>query len=245
MGRVGRPPHRARERTLELTPTPPPSPAPLPAASPAGAPHPSLRLRDLVFGYAGRPLFNGFCAEAGAGITWLQGANGSGKSTLLRLLAGALAPQHGDCELGGQRFAAGDRVAPIGWRLQTFWCTSDPPPTPWLSVGECLAFVAGCYPGAHDAALHAQVQAFGLHEALTTPLRAASLGQQRKTLLALALALPVKLLLLDEPFNALDAASAAHLTAALAERAAGARQVILLTSHVPPQVPLRGTWALS
>ncbi len=130
-------------------------------------------------------------------------------------------------------------VAPLAWRRQTFWCLSDPPPTPWLTIAECLGFVSGTYPGAGASAeaLRAQVEALGLTKALATPLRDASLGQQRKTLLALALALPVKLLLLDEPFNALDAASAHHLAETLTARAALGEQVILLTSHVEPHVP--------
>jgi ABC-type multidrug transport system ATPase subunit len=203
-----------------------------------------LIIDRLVFAYGQRWLFEGFSARAGAGVTWVQGANGSGKSTLLRLLAGALAPRHGSFELAGCRYAAGDRVAPLAWRRQIFWGLSDPPPTPWLSIAECLGFVAGTYGGIDAARLREQVEALGLAPALPTPLREASLGQQRKTLLALALALPVKLLLLDEPFNALDVASARHLSGTLAARAAAAEQVILLTSHVEPHVPVRDTWVL-
>ena len=185
----------------------------------------TLRIDQLVFAYGSRWLFEGFSAQAGAGVTWVQGANGSGKSTLLRLLAGALAP--------------------LAWRQQTFWCLSDPPPTPWLTIAECIGFVGGTYPGCDAARVREQVEALGLEKALATPLREASLGQQRKTLLALALALPVKLLLLDEPFNALDAASARHLADTITARAARGGQVILLTSHVEPHVPVRDTWVLA
>jgi len=204
----------------------------------------ALRIEGLTFGYGAGWLFEGFDAEAGAGITWVQGANGSGKSTLLRLLAGALAPRQGQFELAGCRYHAGGRGAPLAWRRQTFWCLSDPPPTPWLTVAECLGFVAGTYPGVPAQRLREQVEALGLAKALATPLRDASLGQQRKTLLALALALPVRLLLLDEPFNALDAASARHLADTLAARAADGSQVVLLTSHVDPHVPVRARWNL-
>ena len=92
--------------------------------------------------------------------------------------------------------------------------------------------------------MHEQVEALGLTKALATPLRDASLGQQRKTLLAIALALPVKLLLLDEPFNALDTASARHLAKTLTARSHQGGQVILLTSHVEPHVPVRDRWLL-
>ena len=94
----------------------------------------------------------------------MQGANGSGKSTLLRLLAGALAPRHGAFELAGCRYAAGDRAAPLAWRQQTFWCLSDPPPTPWLTVAECLGFVSGTYPGVDAARVREQVDGAGPDE---------------------------------------------------------------------------------
>jgi ABC-2 type transport system ATP-binding protein len=204
----------------------------------------NLRIEQLVFAYGQRWLFEGFSARAEAGVTWVQGANGSGKSTLLRLLAGALTPRHGSFELAGVRYAAGDRTAPLAWRQQTFWCLSDPPPTPWLTIAECLGFVSGVYPDVDGERVREQVEGLGLAKALATPLREASLGQQRKTLLAIALALPVKLLLLDEPFNALDVASARHLSETIAARAAQGRQVILLTSHVEPHVPVRDTWLL-
>ena len=204
----------------------------------------TLRIDQLVFAYGSRWLFEGYSAQAGAGVTWVQGANGSGKSTLLRLLAGALVPRHGSFELAGCRYAAGDRVAPLAWRQQAFWCLSDPPPTPWLTIAECIGFVGGTYSGLDPERVREQVDALGLEKALATPLREASLGQQRKTLLALALALPVKLLLLDEPFNALDVASARHLSDTITARAAQGGQVILLTSHVEPHVPVRDTWAL-
>ena len=204
----------------------------------------NLRIEDLVFAYGQRWLFEGYTAQAGAGVTWVQGANGSGKSTLLRLLAGAVTPRHGTFELAGCRYAAGDRQAPLAWRQQTFWCLSDPPPTPWLTIAECLGFISGTYAGVDVERVREQVDALGLAKALATPLRDASLGQQRKTLLALALALPVKLLLLDEPFNALDVASARHLSDTITARAARGDQVILLTSHVEPHVPVRDTWVL-
>ena len=204
----------------------------------------TLRIDQLVFAYGRRWLFEGWGAQAGEGVTWVQGANGSGKSTLLRLLAGALAPRLGTFELAGCRYAAGDRAAPLAWRQQTFWCLSDPPPTPWLTIAEFLGFVSGTYANVDNERVREHVEALGLAAALPTPLRDASLGQQRTTLLALALALPVRLLLLDEPFNALDTASAAYLVRTLTQRAGQGGQVILLTSHVEPHVPVRDTWVL-
>ena len=57
----------------------------------------------------------------------------------------------------------------------------------------------------------------------------------------LALALPVKLLLIDEPFNGLDADAMAYLRERLSDPARLARQCIVLTSHLEPQLPLAAT----
>ena len=59
--------------------------------------------------------------------------------------------------------------------------------------------------------------------------------------MALALALPVRLLLIDEPFNGLDASAMAYLRQRLSDPSRLARQCIVLTSHLAPDVPLAAT----
>lgn len=193
-----------------------------------------LRIDDLWFHYAGRRVFDGWSASCPAGVTWLRGANGSGKSTLLRLLAGSLRPEAGTLSLAGCEAGAD----PSGWRRQLLWCDAEPWPVPWLTLSECLGLVAGLYPGDHEAAVREQLQHLALLPLLDQRMGALSLGQQRKAQLVLALALPVRLLLLDEPFNALDAAAAAYLRTRLDWIAVQARQVVLLTSHIAPGLPL-------
>jgi ABC-2 type transport system ATP-binding protein len=67
---------------------------------------------------------------------------------------------------------------------------------------------------------------------LEQSVSALSLGQHKKMQLALAFALPVPLLLIDEPFNGLDAAALEYVRARLAAR----KGVVVLTSHLEPQV---------
>ena len=59
--------------------------------------------------------------------------------------------------------------------------------------------------------------------------------------LSLALALPVRLLLIDEPFNGLDADAVAYLRQQLSAPERLARQCVLLTSHLDPALPLAQT----
>jgi ABC-2 type transport system ATP-binding protein len=94
------------------------------------------------------------------------------------------------------------------------------------------------YPGADAAALDAQLDAFRLHGVLEQPVTTLSLGQHKKMQLSLALALPVQVLLIDEPFNGLDTAAVTYLRTQLADPARRARQCIVLTSHLEPDLPL-------
>lgn len=75
--------------------------------------------------------------------------------------------------------------------------------------------------------------------ALGQALSTLSLGQHKKVQLALALALPVRLLLLDEPFNGLDAAAVEYLRGQLEQLGARQDVCVLLTSHLEPLVAVQ------
>ena len=194
----------------------------------------SLHINSLGFRFDTRPVFDHFSITLGPGITWLRGANGTGKTTLLKLMAGALAPHSGTIRLGPFDCMAHR----LDYRLDTFFCGGDLPELPWLTVQELLDLHLALYPAASAAQLNLQLAAFGIDSVLPQLMATLSLGQHGKVLLSLALALPVGLLLLDEPFNGLDAAAIAYLRAELARRAALANACIVLTSHVDPQVPV-------
>ena len=94
------------------------------------------------------------------------------------------------------------------------------------------------YAGADPERLNTELQAFHLLPTLDQPVTTLSLGQHKKMQLSLALSLPVGLLLIDEPFNGLDADAVAYLRQQLEAPERLARQCILLTSHVEPALPL-------
>lgn len=198
---------------------------------------PSLRVDALDFRFDTRLIFTGFSLSLDAGITWLRAPNGKGKTTLLRLVAGSLTPQAGAISLDGIDSAR----EPLAYRLAGFFCGGDVPDLPWLTVKEFLDIHMDLYPAADSALVDAQLAAFDIREVLAQRLATLSLGQHKKVQLALALSLPVRMLLVDEPFNGLDAAAAAYLREQLAVRAARKDCVIVLTSHVDPQVPVMRT----
>jgi ABC-type multidrug transport system ATPase subunit len=191
---------------------------------------PRLEARELSFSYGARHVFTHWSADLHAGVTWLQGPNGSGKSTLLKLLAGALEP------FTGQRIAAGIDAAidPLGYRRQVFWCGPGAPAFDHLRAPEFFAFMAGLYPRWADAALADAVQGLRLDRFLAPRIAQLSSGNQRKVWLAAALAVGTPVVLLDEPFNALDAASLAWLQGVLRQHAHAATQAWLVASHDEP-----------
>jgi ABC-2 type transport system ATP-binding protein len=196
-----------------------------------------LHIDQLNFEFASHPLFRQFSLRLGTGITWLRGENGAGKTTLLKLAGGALTPHGGTIRLDGIEIHA----QPLAYRLQCHYCGGDTPQLPWLTVREILDLHRSLYPATDAALLNAELRAFHLLPTLDQPVTTLSLGQHKKMQLALALALPVRLLLIDEPFNGLDVEAVAYLRAQLSAPERLARQCIVLTSHLDPALPLAQT----
>lgn len=196
-----------------------------------------LRIEQLSFEYASHPLFRQFSLKLGNGITWLRGENGAGKTTLMKLAGGALTPHGGQIWLNDIELQA----QPLAYRLQCYYCGGDTPSLPWLTVREVLDMHVSLYTGTDAGLLNAELVAFHLLPVLDQPVTTLSLGQHKKMQLSLALSLPVGLLLIDEPFNGLDVDAVAYLRQQLAAPERLARQCILLTSHVEPQLPLART----
>lgn len=181
-------------------------------------------------------MFWEWSCTLGGGITWLRGSNGAGKTTLLKLLAGALTAQSGEICLNRWEI----RRHPVNYRQHSFLCSSEIPDFSWLNLQEFLDLHLSLYPQACATNLNVQLSAFKLLPLLRQSIDTLSLGQQKKMYLALALALPVSLLLIDEPFNALDADAVDYLRRQLSDPGRLARQCILLTSHIAPDIPLAG-----
>ena len=173
-----------------------------------------------------RVLVDAGGAVASGGVLSVRGPNGCGKSTLLRCLAGLLRADKGTirARVEGRELDGDERRARVGYLAPDVAFYDE------LSGHENLAFVArlrGIAPERGEL----------LAERLGLPgeraWHAMSSGMRQRLRWAFALLDEPKLLLLDEPFQNLDAAGEAASRALLEERlAAGALAVVASPSHV-------------
>ena len=161
-------------------------------------------------------------------VTLIRGPNGAGKSTLLRVLAGLTRPTRGEVRvLGTDPFRASGAAA----RGRVGYLGPEPSLYAELSIEENLSFCARLQ-GCSRARVAELCAALGLEEVARRPVRALSSGFRRRAGLARALLPDPALLLLDEPWNGLDAAAAALLADRLQDlRARGG--TALIASHSP------------
>lgn len=186
-----------------------------------------LSIENLSFSYGKQQLFSKLNLELEPGLHWLSGANGSGKSSLLRILAGLDKAQQGRI-----RFAQ-HQVGSSAYQALVSISADAVAPLQDNTVEGVIQLVARCRGIALDLLL-AHAKAFELEPLLRQKVAVLSLGQQKKLSLTLALAAQPKLLLLDEPFNALDAEALVYCSKQL-NIAKGRGALVLIASHLSPQ----------
>jgi molybdate transport system ATP-binding protein len=180
---------------------------------------------------------NGFTLRAQfalrANWTVLFGASGAGKTTILRILSGLTQPVTGSISLGKNRLLDTDRktgrklIIPPGQRKMGF-VLQQAALFPHLTVTENIAFGLGKQPrAARSARVEELLQLFEIESLAARKPKQLSGGERQRVALAQALAPRPELLLLDEPFNALDAAT----RAAMIEKLRSTGMPVLYVSH--------------
>lgn len=157
----------------------------------------------------------------------LLGENGAGKSTLLRLIAGLLKPTYGTVRLFDSE---GKGRAPSESRDRIGYMSHAPMLYDELSGVENLRYFASLYREQPCLMPEAALTAVGLDPALTRTVGQYSQGMRQRTSLARVLLAQPELLLLDEPFSNMDAASAQQMLA-LVGRLRAEGKTIILTTH--------------
>lgn len=204
-----------------------------PSADPIRRCGPAVQIEDLTISYRQHPAVHHLnCALPGGSLTAVVGPNGAGKSSLLDALAGKLRPNSGRITLG----VAG-RPALAYLPQQSGIDRSFP-----LCVDDVVMLggwaTVGLFGSATPAVRHAAQQALadvglaGLGQRLVSEL---SVGQFQRVLFARVLVQNAPLILLDEPFNAVDARTTAELLS-LVRRWHGEGRTVVAVLHDLEQV---------
>ncbi|GLU58973.1 ABC transporter ATP-binding protein [Arthrobacter sp. TES] len=212
-------------------------PAPRVAPSVASSTNPHLDIAEVTKNFGSQSVLKGVnLSVAKGGTTAIVGPSGSGKTTLLRLIAGFEHPDTGSIKLDGTPVADGNVWVPAHKR-QVGYVAQDGALFPHLSVGQNIAF--GLDAGKLDGGRRAvKERVAGLLDMVSLDPAMAkrrphqlSGGQQQRVALARALAREPELMLLDEPFSALDAGLRVATRRAVAKVLNEAGVTTILVTH--------------
>ena len=154
-------------------------------------------------------------------VLGVVGASGCGKSTLLRIAAGLDPDFDGEVRLDGRVRRGPDRDNGVVFQ--------EPRLFPWLTVAENVGFDLG--QGHDEAWVHTLLREVGLGELGEALPRQLSGGQAQRAAIARALYTRPRVLLLDEPFSALDAFTRMRLQDLVREVAARHGTSLILVTH--------------
>jgi ABC-2 type transport system ATP-binding protein len=184
-----------------------------------------IHIQNLCFGYSKKRLLYkdlSLSLENGK-IYGLLGKNGAGKSTFLKNLSGLLFPTSGRISVFGAE--PGKRQPSF---LQNIYLIPEEVYVPGISIARYVKIFAPFYPGFNPE--HFQHYLKELEVDTTARLKTLSFGQQKKFIIAFALACNTGLLLLDEPTNGLDIPSKAQFRRLIASTMTEGR-IILISTH--------------
>ncbi|MBW3080525.1 ABC transporter ATP-binding protein [Bifidobacterium sp. 79T10] len=210
-------------------------PAPTPTSSPASATHASpiptaVRVTDMTFGYRrNKPVLEHIDLDVPAGQSLgILGYNGVGKTTLFGVITGLLRPQHGSATINADVFHS---------MREVFQLTDSGNLSANMTVRENLRFRAMLY-ATHDDPhpidlkhLDAlpMVRAFELQDHLDKKVRDLSSGLRKRAGIVAGMLFDPKLILFDEPTNAVDPITRQLLIDLMRQLKADGRTILTIT----------------
>jgi NitT/TauT family transport system ATP-binding protein len=181
-----------------------------------------------VFDGLARPAIDdlSLVVEAGSFVT-VVGPSGSGKSTLLRLLAGLLQPDRGRVTIFGEAPAQASQAKHLGWVPQS------PALLPWRSVLDNvrLPFEVNRRAPVDGRDPKAVLEQLGLGQHLHRRPAELSGGMRQRVAIARAFAFGPRVLLMDEPFSALDELTREGVAHQLLDLWQAERRTVIFVTH--------------
>ena len=185
-----------------------------------------ITLKDLSFSYGKHKVLGNVSMTLEKGrIYGLLGENGVGKSTLLKILSGLLKMERGECNVFGE----------VPYRrnpsfLQDIFYLPEDFAGENVVVENYAMQLGVFYPNFSPNRFKRIISEFGVDP--KAKFNKLSLGQQKKAIIAVALSLGTKVLLMDEPSNGLDIPSKSLLRRLIAENASDDQLIIISTHQV-------------
>jgi zinc/manganese transport system ATP-binding protein len=187
-----------------------------------------LEFRDVTLGYDRHPAVHHLSGEVAQGaLVAVVGPNGAGKSTLFRGVVGLLKP------LSGSIVTSGFQPRDIAYLPQTADIDRSFPISVFDFVGTGLWRTTGFFGGIGRKAQERIVQAIGavgLNGFENRPIGTLSGGQMQRMLFARVLLQDARVIVLDEPFNHIDAKTSADLLM-LVRRWHGEQRTVIAALH--------------
>jgi nitrate/nitrite transport system ATP-binding protein len=195
------------------------------------APRPFLQIEGLAKSYPGtaEPVFDevNFSVQRGEFVC-IIGHSGCGKTTILNVLAGLETASAGHVFMDGRRVEGPSLERGVVFQGHALM--------PWLTVGKNIAFaVRSKWPDWTAAQVQAHVHKYvalvGLSGAIDKKPAALSGGMKQRVGIARAFAIEPKMLLLDEPFGALDALTRGTIQDELLNIVRDTHQTVFMITH--------------
>ncbi len=193
-----------------------------------------VEFTSVRFAYDGRPTLDGLDVTIEKGwVAAIVGRSGAGKTTVLKLVNRLLLPDAGSVVVGGRDTREWD---PIALRRRVGYVIQEAGLLPHLTVEQNVGLVprlAGWETGRIEARVRQLLDLVGLPPALFAERwpRELSGGQRQRVAVARALAVDPPVLLMDEPFGALDAVTRAELRAQFTRIQNELHRTVLLVTH--------------
>lgn len=185
-----------------------------------------VKVEHVKKAYKGNVLFTDLNLHVERGESCaIVGENGSGKSVLLKMICGLVRPDEGDITVGGEKLEKGKFPKDIGVILDNAGFLPNETGLKNLSI------IAGILKKVTKEELEETMRLVGLDPASRIKVGKYSLGMKQRLAIAQALMEKPTLLILDEPFNAIDKKTVKDFQTLLAKLNTQEGVTILMTSH--------------
>jgi zinc/manganese transport system ATP-binding protein len=197
---------------------------------------PAIDLAGLTLGYGSRPVLEDLSGSFAPGsLTAILGPNGSGKSTLAKAIAGVLSPRAGTVTYSGGASSGNSAFGALGYLPQQSELRRDFPITVydvvalglWRQIGNLGGYTAG-----HRKLIDQALGNARLTHLVNEQIGSLSGGQFQRVLFARLMVQNAPVILLDEPFTAIDQPTTSDLLEVVAGWHAEGRTVIAVLHNV-------------